>query len=91
MNIVTESFTGKQISASANVCPAPGALAGIFCSSGSATVTVYDDVGAGTAAKLVDTFTPAAGSWTRLPFEFKNGCYVVISGVGSFTVGVRQQ
>jgi hypothetical protein len=90
MNIVTESFAGKQISASANVCPAPGALAGIFCSSGSATVTIYDDAGSGTSTKLVDTFTPSPGTFTPLPFEFKNGLNVVISGAGSYTVGFRQ-
>ena len=90
MHVVTESFKGRQISASANVQLGRGALGGIFCSSGSATVTIYDDAATGTTTKLVDTFTPIAGSYTPLPFEFENGCYVVISGTGSFTVGFRQ-
>lgn len=90
MNIVTESFVPRQISASANVLSAPGALAGIFCSSGSATVTIYDDAGTGTSRKIVDTFTPAVGAFVPLPFALERGCYVVMSGTGSITVGVVQ-
>jgi hypothetical protein len=90
MHIVTESFKGRLITASTNVQPGPGALGGIFCSTGSATVTVYDDAATGTTSKLVETFTPVAGTFTPLPFEFVNGCYIVISGTGTFTVATRQ-
>lgn len=91
MNIVTESFVPRQISASANVMSQPGSLGGIFCSSGAPTVTVYDDAGTGTTKKIVDSFTPIAGTFTPLPFEFSAGCYVVIGGAGSITVGVRSR
>lgn len=90
MNIVTESFVPRQISATANVLSAPGALGGIFCSSGSPTITVYDDAGTGTTRKIVDAFTPVPGTFTPLPFAFNAGCYVVISGTGSVTVGIVQ-
>jgi hypothetical protein len=91
MNIVTESFVPKQINASANVMAGPGALAGIFCSSGSATVTVYDSADTTAANKIVETFTPIPGSFHPLPFEVKNGVYVVVAGAGSITVAVRPQ
>lgn len=91
MNIVTETFASKQISASANVCPAPGALAGIFCSSGSATIAIYDSAAQTTTTKIVDTFTPTVGNFTPLPFEFRLGCYIVVTGTGSFTIGYREE
>lgn len=91
MNIVTESFTPKQITASANVLATPGALAGIFCSSGSASVIVYDSADTTAANKIVESFTPIPGTFHPLPFELKNGCYVAITGTGAYTVAVRPQ
>lgn len=90
MNIVTESALGKQITATANVMGKPGAILGLFCSSGTATVAIYDSATTTTTTKVVDTFTPTVAAWTRLPFELANGCYVVVTGTGSFTVGVRE-
>ena len=79
----------KQISASANLCKLPCSLGGIFVSAASSTptITIYDDPATGTGLKLVDTFTPVAGTWYFLPFRCTAGLYVVISGTVSCTVG----
>ena len=90
MNIVTESYSYKQLSATANVSPVGGALGGIFCSSGTATVTIYNSATTTTSYKIVDTFTPLPGQFVPLPFGFSAGLYVVISGTGSFTVAYKQ-
>ena len=90
MNIVTEAFTYKLLTATANICSGDGVLGGVWCSSGTATVTIYDDSGTGTTTKMVDTFTPTAATYSPLPFGFANGCYVVISGTGSITVAYKK-
>lgn len=91
MQNVIESLEGAQITATANVCARKGRLGGIFVSAASAvpTITVYDDAAAGTTVKLVDTFTPVAGTYYKLPFRFSNGCRVVIAGTVSCTVGFQ--
>lgn len=82
--------SGRQISASGNLRSTSGGLLGVFVSSigGTPTITVYDDAGTGTVSKLVDTFTPVAGTWYPLPFAFANGLNVVIGGTVSATVGL---
>ena len=90
MNVTNPSFVGKQISASANVSSKPCTLGGLFCSSGTATVAIYDSATTTTTTKIVDTFTPAVGTYIWLPFQFTNGCYVVVTGTGSYTVAVRE-
>lgn len=89
MNHTTAGFSYKQITASGNVCGIDGIMDGIFVSAASATptITVYDDAAAGTTTKIVDTFTPVAGTFYRLPFAFANGLNVVIGGTVSATVG----
>lgn len=78
----------KQISASGNVKNTFGALLGIFVSAASATPTiaVYDDAGTGTTTKIIDTFTPVAGTFYSLPFGVGSGINVVIGGTVSATV-----
>ena len=85
---VTESSSYSQISGSVNVCKGQAELTGIFCSSASntPTITVYDDPATGTANKIVDTFTPVAGTWYPLPFIAGAGLYVAIGGTVSCTV-----
>lgn len=80
----------RQISASGNVVPHQCELLGIFVSAASATptITVYDDAATGTTTKMVDTFTPVAGTWYPLPFTAKSGVNIVISGTVSATVSV---
>lgn len=82
--------SAHPLTASANVRNTSGGMLGIFVSAASATptITVYDDAGMGTASKLVDTFTPVAGTWYPLPFAFGSGLYVVLSGTVSCTVGL---
>jgi hypothetical protein len=90
MNIVKEAFSPKNLSASANVTPRAGSLIDIFVASASSTPTlaVYDSATTTTTAIIVNTFTPAAGTFYPMPFTFTNGCYVVISGTVDCTVGV---
>jgi hypothetical protein len=85
---VVVSGSYKQISASANCSKVACNLLGIFVSAASSTptITVYDDSGTGTSTKMVDTFTPSAGTYYKLPFCAANGVYVVISGTVSCTV-----
>jgi hypothetical protein len=90
MNIVKEAFVYRQLSSSANVMPTGGVLGGIFVSAASSTptITVYDSATTTTATTIVSVFTPVAGTYYPLPFAFSNGCYVVISGTVSCTVGI---
>jgi hypothetical protein len=78
----------KQISASANCSAIPANLLGIFVSAASSTptITVYDSATTGTGTKIVDTFTPTAGTWYAMPAYATAGIYVVISGTVSCTV-----
>lgn len=82
--------SARQISASGNLRTTSGGMLGIFVSaaSGTPTITVYDDASTGTATKLVDTFTPVAGTWYPLPFAFASGLNVVLGGTVSATVGL---
>lgn len=86
-NPVTEFYAYKQISASANVCPNRGILGGIFVSSGTPSITVYDSATTTTTKLIANAFTAAAGTYYPLPFAFDKGCYVALSGAGEVTVG----
>ena len=90
MNIVKEVFSPKNITTSVNVTPRSGSLIGIFVASASATPTiaVYDSATTTTGTLIVNTFTPAAGTFYPMPFSFTNGCYVAIGGTVDCTVGV---
>lgn len=92
-DIVAESVGYAQLSASANVSPKSAALIGIFVSAASATptITVYDDAAAGTTTKIVDTFTPVAATFYKLPFRALSGLNVVIGGTVSCTVGYQTE
>lgn len=82
--------SARQISVSGNLRNTSGGMLGIFVSAASATptITIYDDAGTGTTTKLVDTFTPVAGTWYPLPFAFAAGLNVVLGGTVSCTVGL---
>jgi hypothetical protein len=87
MNHSTQGFSYKQITASGNVCAIDGIMGGIYVSSTTAvTVTVYDDPGTGTTAKMIDT-TPLSVGWNPMPFAFSKGLNIVVSGPLSATVG----
>ena len=91
MNMITEAFNYKQISASGNVLNVGGMLGCIFVSAATATptITIYDDSAAGTTTKIVDTFTPVAGTFYRLPFAVSKGINIVLGGTVSATVGYK--
>lgn len=84
-----ESGGYAHISASGNVYQQRAALRGIFVSAASATptITIYDDPATGTTTKIVDTFTPVAGTFYPMPFMALQGINVVIGGTVSCTVG----
>lgn len=84
-----ESGGYKQVTASGNVYQQPAAMRGIFVSaaSGTPTLTVYDDPATGTTTKIVDTFTPVAGTFYPMPFRANKGINVVVGGTVSCTVG----
>lgn len=79
----------KQFSASGNLCPVGCDLLGIFVSScsGTPTITIYDDASTGTTTKLVDTFTPIAGTWYPLPFRANKGLNLQLGGTVSGSIG----
>lgn len=79
-----------QISATKLIKNSQGKVKGIMVSAASSTptITVYDEETAATTTKVIDTFTPVAG--TNYNFfdgiNTKNGIYVVIGGTVSATV-----
>lgn len=90
MSAVQERYSFKYLTATALVKVGEGGIAGIFVSTASSTptITVYDElVSSGTTTKIVNTFTPVAGQYYPMPFAFKNGLVVAISGTVTCTVG----
>lgn len=85
---VNEVGSYQQISATTIVQTVPCQLLGIFVSAASATptITVYDAATAVTTTKVIDTFTPVAATFYRLPVGLGTGLYVVISGTVSCTI-----
>jgi hypothetical protein len=79
-----------QISATTLIKNSQGKIKGIMVSaaSGTPSITIYDQQTAGTAIKVIDTFTPVAA--TNYNFydgiNCKNGIYVVIANTVSCTV-----
>lgn len=74
-----------NISSSSLVKTGDGHLLGIFVASTSAaTVKVWDQTSAAVPV-LVNTHTILAG-WNPMPFHFKNGLYVTITGTADMTV-----
>jgi hypothetical protein len=88
-NTVNESATYAAIAASTNVNVGPTGLLGVFVASGTGTVAVYDDVATGTSTPVVAAFTPIAPTFIPLPFICRKGCYVVLTGTLSVTVGFQ--
>lgn len=87
MNLVNETYSYKQITATGNVNAAGGNLKGIFVSAATAgTITIYDDAGTGTTRKIIDTFTPVASTFYQFSVATAFGIYVVIGGTVSATV-----
>ena len=83
-NIVVESGSYKNLSASGQVKASAGNLIGIFVASGSPTIKVWDSTAA-SGAILVNTFQAAVGFWP-IPANFTVGLYVTITGTADITV-----
>ena len=84
---VAEVGTYANVNASGLVHTGPGQLIGIFVASAAATPTikVWDQTSAA-APVLVNTFTPVAGNFYRMPTAFKNGLFITIGGTVDCTV-----
>lgn len=82
------SGSPKPFTASGNVCRVPGmTLVGIFVSAATATptITVYDDPATGTTNKIIDTFTPVAGTFYPMYVGVQQGINIVVGGTVSAT------
>ena len=78
----------KQLTATAQVKTIAGKVAGIFVSSGTPTIAVYDsDKASASDPKVIDTFTAVAATGYMFPnmIATNKGIYVVIGGSGSLT------
>jgi len=75
-----------NLSADTLVKTGEGHLVGIFvASSSSGTIKIWDNTSAATTV-LVNTFSASAATWYPLPFHFKTGLYVDVSGTIDCTV-----
>lgn len=86
--MATFAGTPKVISASGNSCAFGCNLLGMFVSAASAapTITVFDAVDTQQTNKVIDTFTPIAGTWYPMPIQLQKGLNIVIAGTVSATV-----
>ena len=80
----------KQLAATNQTKVGAGKLIGIFVSaaSGSPTMVVYDSDAAATTTKIIDTFTPVAGTMYYFGpngMFFNKGLYFVIANTVSWT------
>jgi hypothetical protein len=76
----------KNVSATANICPRPGALLGFYVNStSSGTIRFYDSATTTTAKVITNVITPAVG-WHPLPVAFTDGLYAVIASTLDVTV-----
>lgn len=87
--IVQETFSGKNITSSTLIKTGTGKLGGIWVSSASSTPTikVWDSTSAA-GTIIANTFTPIAGTFHAMPFNFTTGLYITISGTVDCTVAV---
>ncbi|MDQ3816317.1 MAG: hypothetical protein M3362_01335 [Acidobacteriota bacterium] len=85
---VEERFDyNTPITASTLIKTGVGRFAGFFVSAASVTptITVYDNTSAA-GTKIIDTFTPVAGTLYRFPTtNFTVGLYIAISGTVTLT------
>lgn len=72
-----------QANSPATVFAGSGSLTGLFCASASNTPTVALADGVTT---LVNTFTPVAGTFYKLPGNFLTSLIVTIGGTADITI-----
>lgn len=87
MNIVNETGSYKNTTASVAVAGNAANLMGVWVSSASATPTIKIwDNSAASGAIVANTFTPVAGSFYPIPATCVNGIYITIGGTVDCTV-----
>jgi hypothetical protein len=74
------------LAGSGQVKATDGFLTGIFVSSGTPTILVYDTTGT-TGTTLIPAFVSAvAGNYQFPDVKFDNGCYLSLTNAGTVTV-----
>ena len=82
---ITGGTNYKNITESTAVATGEGSLIGVFCASSSAaTLKVWDSTAA-SGSVIVNTFTMYSGTWYPLPFKFRTGLYLTVSGTADIT------
>lgn len=89
-SFVLEVGEYANLTSSTMIRAGEGNLLGIFVASasGSPSIKVWDNTSAATTV-LVNTFTPAAATFYRIPAHFKTGLYITIGGTVDCTVFVK--
>jgi len=89
---VVETGGYANITSDTLVAGGKGSLLGIFVASASAspTIKIWDNTSAATTV-IVNTFTPVAGTFYPLPFDFGTGLYVDVGGTLDITVCWRRR
>ena len=82
-----EAYKRLNITATNATLKNGGVLGGIFVASASNTPTIKVEDSAGT---IVDTFTPAAATWYRIPAEWSGTLTITIGGTVNCTVFFRK-
>lgn len=85
-NLVTETASYKNLSATGAVKVGGGQLLGVFVASSSSGTLKFWDALTATAPIIVNTFNASAGIWYPLPFSFSTGLFVTVGGTIDCTV-----
>ena len=72
--------------ASGQVKASDGILSGMFVSSGTPTVLIYDTTGITGTAIINSVVTAVAGNYNFYDVKFSYGCYVSLTGAGTVTI-----
>ena len=83
MTPVSESGNFKNITSTTTVFTGTGSIAGIFVASASNVPTIKV---ADSTTTVVNTFTPVAATFYRIPARFNTSLVVTISGTVDCTV-----
>lgn len=87
--VLVEIGTPKVVTTSVVVARGPGHLLGIFVSSGSGPLRIWDST-VPNGALLVDTLNFPRAGWWPLRMAFLNGLYFDVTGLLTCTAVVNQ-
>lgn len=82
MAVVQEVYGYYPFTATANVFPRAGAMAGITMAT-AGNLAVYDDASTGTTRTVLATTAVTAGQYVALPCGLGFGCYIVTTATGT--------